>query len=139
MTSRFKLHLKAKERVFINGAVLRVDRKVSIEMLNDVDFLLEQHVMQEEQATTALRKLYYVIQSMLMEPQTAPFAHQLYQQSHALIMSTSRDVEVLDGLVEVRRLIDNRRVYEAMKRLRALFVHEKGEDGGRCASHIIAA
>ena len=141
MTSRFRLHLKANERVFINGAVLRVDRKVAIEMLNDAAFLLEQHVMQEEDATTSLRKLYFTVQSMLMEPQTAPFAYQLYQQSHELILATNKDVTMLDGFVEVRRLIDNRRVYEAMKRLRALFVHEAEllDTRRRLTTDIVAA
>ena len=38
--------LRAGERFFINGAVIRIDRKASIELLNDVTFLLENHVMQ---------------------------------------------------------------------------------------------
>ncbi len=40
--------LRAGERFFINGAVIRIDRKASIELLNDVTFLLENHVMQAE-------------------------------------------------------------------------------------------
>ena len=44
MKSSFKIFLKANERIFINGAVIRVDRKVSLELLNDVQFLLENHV-----------------------------------------------------------------------------------------------
>ena len=36
MKSSFKIFLKANERIFINGAVIRVDRKVSLELLNDV-------------------------------------------------------------------------------------------------------
>ena len=46
--------LRARERLYINGAVIRVDRKVSIELLNDVSFLLEAHVMQPEETTTPL-------------------------------------------------------------------------------------
>lgn len=123
-TGRFKLHLRANERVFINGAVLRVDRKVAVEMLNDAVFLLEHHVMQQENATTPLRRLYFVVQSLILEPQTAHFARDLYEQSHHLLISSSRNRDVLEGLVEVRALVDNRRIYEAMKRLRALFVHD---------------
>ena len=60
--------LRAGERLFINGAVIRVDRKATIELLNDVTFLLENHVMQADQATTPLRQVYFAVQVMLMDP-----------------------------------------------------------------------
>ncbi len=41
-----KVSLRAGERIYINGAVLRVDQKVSLELVNDVMFLLEAQVMQ---------------------------------------------------------------------------------------------
>ena len=37
--------LRAGERIYINGAVLRVDRKATLELMNDATFLLETHVM----------------------------------------------------------------------------------------------
>ena len=55
-----QISLKAGERIYINGAVVRVDRKVSIELMNDVVFLLEAHVLQAEETTTPLRQLYFV-------------------------------------------------------------------------------
>ena len=63
--------LRAGERIYINGAVLRVDRKATIELLNDATFLLEAHVMQAEDATTPLRQIYFVVQVMLMDPASA--------------------------------------------------------------------
>ena len=36
-----KISLRAGERIYINGAVLRVDRKVSVELVNDVMQLIE--------------------------------------------------------------------------------------------------
>lgn len=62
------LHLRAGEKLYLNGAVIKVDRKVSIEILNDVTFLLASHVMQPADATTPLRQLYFVVQSALMDP-----------------------------------------------------------------------
>ena len=60
--------MRAGERIYVNGAVLRVDRKVSLELVNDVMFLLEGQVMQASDATTALRQLYFIVQLMLMNP-----------------------------------------------------------------------
>ena len=51
-----KIGLKAGERLFINGAVIRAERKTNIELLNDAVFLLEAHVLQPEEATTPLRQ-----------------------------------------------------------------------------------
>lgn len=50
MKSTLRISLKSGERIFVNGAVLRVDRKVAVEFLNDVTFLLENHVLQPEDA-----------------------------------------------------------------------------------------
>ena len=63
--------LRAGERFFINGAVIRIDRKASIELLNEVTFLLENHVMQAEEATTLVRQIYFAVQIMLMDPMAA--------------------------------------------------------------------
>ena len=65
------LNLRARERIFVNGAVLKVDRKVSLELLNDATFLLEAHVLQAEQATTPVRRLYFIAQAMLIDPTNA--------------------------------------------------------------------
>jgi flagellar protein FlbT len=121
VNGRLKLHLKANERIYINGAVLRVDRKVAIELLNDVVFLLEGHVMQQEEATTPLRQLYFVVQSMLIEPQAEPLARQIYEQHHKGLIAAYRNQDVLEGLVAVKQNIDRGKVFEALKRIRSLF------------------
>ena len=75
--------LRAGERFFINGAVIRIDRKASIELLNEVTFLLENHVMQAEEATTLVRQIYFAVQIMLMDPtavaSAAPLARSLIE------------------------------------------------------------
>jgi len=121
MTGRLKIHLKPNEKIFVNGGVLRVDRKVAIEFLNEVVFLLEGHIIQQEQATTPLRQLYFVIQSMLMEPKTEPLARQFYEQSHRLLIATFRNPDVLEGLVAVKGMIERGRPFEALKKIRSLF------------------
>jgi flagellar protein FlbT len=73
--------LRAGEKLYINGAVLRVDRKVSLELLNDATFLLEAHVMQAADATTPLRQLYFVVQLMLMDPRDLSAAKDLFRTS----------------------------------------------------------
>lgn len=121
MTSHLKVHLKPNERVYINGGVIRVDRKVTLELMNEVVFLIEGHVLQEEQATTPLRQLYFIVQSMLMEPKSEPIARQLYDQSHAALIMAFKNQDVLDGLTEVKRLMERGRAFEALRKIRSLF------------------
>lgn len=124
MTGRLKIHLKANERIFVNGAVLKVDRKVAIELLNDVVFLLEGHVLQQEEATTPLRQLYFVLQSMLIDPQTAPLARQIYDQSHRALLLGTKNQDILEGLIVVRELVERGKVFEALKRVRSMYAIE---------------
>lgn len=126
MTGNLKLHLKPNERIFINGGVLKVDRKVAIEFLNDVVFLMEGHVIQEDEATTPLKQLYFVVQSMLMDPKTRDLARQIYDQSHKMLIATFKDQDVLEGLVVVKQMIERDRAFDALKKIRALFPIEAG-------------
>ena len=125
MSGRLKIYLKANERFYINGAVIKVDRKVSIELLNDVVFLLDSQVIQEEQANTPLRRLYFVVQSMLIDPATTPLAMRVYADTHTLLLATFKDQDVLEGLVDVRNLIERRRIFDALKRIRSLLPLEE--------------
>jgi flagellar biosynthesis repressor protein FlbT len=121
VSGHLKVHLKPNERVYINGGVIRVDRKVTLELMNEVVFLIEGHVLQEEQATTPLRQLYFIVQSMLMEPKSESVARQLYEQSHAALILAFKTQDVLDGLTEVKRLMDRGRAFEALRKIRLLF------------------
>lgn len=121
MTGRLKIHLKANERIYINGAVLKVDRKVAIELMNDVVFLLEGHVLQQEQATSPLRQLYFVVQAMLIEPRTEALARQIYEQQHKSLIATFKNQDILEGLMELKELVNRGKVFEGLRRLRSMF------------------
>ena len=124
MMKPFCINLKSGERIFINGAVLRVDRKVSIEFLNDVSFLLEAHVMQPEQATTPFRQLYFTVQAMLIDPANAAAVRQQFETMHTDLSGAVSTPELMDALTEVRRLVSPQRYYEALKTLRGCFAAE---------------
>ncbi|HVQ71998.1 MAG TPA: flagellar biosynthesis repressor FlbT [Bradyrhizobium sp.] len=120
-----KISLRAGELIYVNGAVLRVDRKVAIELVNDVMFLLEGQVMQAADATTALRQLYFIVQLMLMNPTDHQDADGLYGQHHAALKAVCENQEMLEGLAAIDDLVGADRYYEALKRIRALFPVEQ--------------
>jgi flagellar protein FlbT len=124
MSGRLKLHLKANERFFINGGVIRVDRKVGIELLNDVVFLLENHVMQQEAATTPFHQLYFFIQSMLIEPATAVEAERLFNITCDQLLGIVGGVDKVQHLQEIKALVQRRRTFEALRMTRVLIKME---------------
>jgi flagellar protein FlbT len=117
----FTVFLKSGEKFYLNGAVLRVDRKVGLELLNEATFLMESHVMTPEQTTTPLRQLYFVVQSMMIDPANAPSARMVFETAHAPLVSSFKNAHVLDGLRTVRESVQTGRYFDALKRLRTLF------------------
>lgn len=120
MGGGLKITLRAGERIFVNGGVLKVDRKVSIELMNDVIFLLEQHVMKPEETTTPLRQLYFMIQMMLMDPSLHMKALTMAKESVSNLVATVRDGKVRQGVLEAAELLDSDRAFEALKKVRTL-------------------
>jgi flagellar protein FlbT len=120
MAGGLKITLRAGERIFINGGVLRVDRKVSMELMNDVIFLLEQHVMKPEETTTPLRQLYFMIQMMLMDPSLHMKARTMARESVANLLENIGESHIIKGLIETSELLDNDRPFDALKKVRAL-------------------
>jgi flagellar protein FlbT len=136
--STIRLSLRAGEKIYVNGAVLRVDRKTSIEILNDATFLLEQHVLQPEQATTPLRQLYFVAQTMLMDPVNAEACRLVFDESHRRLRQTFRHPDVLAGLETVGQFMHAGRTLEAMKAIRALLPIEDRIMAGKRAEPVAA-
>lgn len=130
MSKSIQLSLKAGERLFINGAVIRVHRKTTLELLNDAVFLLEGHVMQVEETTTPLRQLYFVAQTILMDPRNAAETRTLF--GHLLGRTvTAFQGPVRDTLESVGMLVAGDRPFEALKILRGLFPVEEAIVSGR--------
>ena len=121
MSGTLKITLKPNEKLYINGAVIRADRKVSLEFLNDVQFLLEAHVLQPDQASTPLRQLYFIVQVMLMTPHGVEAARGLFRESLPRLLSAFSDPQVLAALKRIDQLVSEDRPYEALKAIRGLY------------------
>lgn len=121
-----RLQLKAGERLFLNGAVLSVDRRSTLNLLNKASFLREAHIMQAEDASTPLRQLYFTIQSLMLAPdgdagRTVDASSQLER-----LLAASTNARVTDGLLDARDALLRRRHFAALRAVRALFATEGG-------------
>lgn len=127
MASGLKITLRAGERIFINGGVLRVDRKVSLELMNDVIFLLEQHVMKPEDTTTPFKQLYFMIQMMLMDPSLHMKARTMARESVANLLGSISNRVLKQGLIDTAEFLDSDRPFDALKKVRSLLPVEAAE------------
>lgn len=121
MSQTLKITLRANEKLYVNGAVIRADRKVSLELLNDVQFLLENHVLQAEDASTPLRQIYFIVQVMLMNPESSGDAQRLFRDSLPALLEAFSDPQILATLKHVDQLVSEDRPYEALKAIRGLY------------------
>jgi len=134
------ISLRAGEKIYINGAVLRADRKVSLELLNDATFLLEAHVMKVEDASTPLRQLYFIIQIMLMNPTDSLAAREMFKKSIHMTIDVTESAVLISGLRTVKTLVDGNRNFEASKAVRSLFpIEAEILAGGKVSSPTQAA
>ncbi|KZL17762.1 flagellum biosynthesis repressor protein FlbT [Pseudovibrio axinellae] len=129
-----RLHLKAGEKIFINGAVLSFEQKTSVNLLNDASFLLEAYVMQPEDTKTPLRQLYFYIQSALIDPKAETDSLQRALLMMASIRKAVENSEILEGLETVEGKINQRRYFDSLRILKKLFSIEmrilmENEDG----------
>ena len=119
-----QLYLKANEKIFINGAVLKVDRKVSFELLNDVTFLLESNVIQKEDADTAMKQLYFVVQLMLMHPADIDQPMTMFKTMVSGLLATLETPELIKGVKEVDVEVSTGKYFAALKIVRNLIAIE---------------
>jgi flagellar biosynthesis repressor protein FlbT len=118
------ISLNTGDRVYINGAVVRATRKVTLEILNEATFLLQQHVMQVEQAVTPSRQMYFVMQTILMDPKNAASVRLLLSSSISNLMKAYNHPQAIAILRTVADLAARDRILEAMKSARGLFAIE---------------
>jgi flagellar biosynthesis repressor protein FlbT len=119
-----QIHLKKGEKLYVNGAVIRAEQRCSLEFLNNVTFLLENHVMQADKAESPLRQIYFVVQTMLMDPENAQITRELYWHLSGCLHSTLENAQLITGLVSSDTCIKNQRYFDALKILRGLFETE---------------
>ena len=113
--------LRPGEKLYLNGAVLRADRKVSLELMNDATFLLEAHIMSADKATTPVRQVYFIVQMMLMNPLDTAAARGLFGETITRMQGAYTDRAVLDVLTQTSKLVDSDRYFDSLKLLRSVF------------------
>ncbi|MFA5950155.1 MAG: flagellar biosynthesis repressor FlbT [Hyphomicrobium sp.] len=120
MSKCTQIHLRQGERIFINGAVVKADRNVTLDFLNSVPYLLERQIMQPAETTTPMRQIYFIVQTMVLDPVGVAAASEVFTGTMTWMLETHTNSDVLAGLGEVAALVEAGKPFEALSIVRDL-------------------
>ena len=121
-----KLNLRANERLVINGALLTALKPTSLLINNQVSMLLERHIMRPEHANTPARRVYFAIQcAYIADASERPV---YLEQANTYIKDfegATESTKVRTLLADMRRNLEQRAYYDALKLCRDLIAYEQ--------------
>ena len=123
-----KLKLAAHEQLVVNGAVMvNGDYRTTLLIRNFSHILREKDVLQQGQADTPTKLLYFQVQAMLLaQPPTPSALQDEYARQLARLRLAYTDPDHLDVLDEVDRLVGDGDHYKALRQLQSLIAVEAG-------------
>jgi len=121
-----KLSLKPGERFVLNGAVLaNGDKRTSLVIQNKACVLREKDIMQPEDANTPVRRIYFPIMMMYLDPEAADTYYSQFALRMTELMGAFGSREALSTCVEISKDVMNGAFYKALIKCRALFDYER--------------
>ncbi|WCL53066.1 flagellar biosynthesis repressor FlbT [Gimibacter soli] len=110
-----KLSLRPEEKLVINGAVIaNGDRRANLIVHNKASILREKDIMQQEEANTPARRIYFPIMLMYMDPSSSSQYYDEFVLRMTEFMGAVSTPEVLDMCVEVSKAVMDRNYYKAL-------------------------
>lgn len=120
-----KIDLKPGEKFIVNGAVLTVGKDGrSLVLQNEAVLLRDRDIIQEEDANTPAKRIYFSIMLMYIDPGNQETHRAFYQQYVHDLMETTGLGEVKRALLSIVMDVSVGNYYRAMKTCRALIALE---------------
>jgi flagellar protein FlbT len=120
-----KLKLAAHERLIVNGAVLvNGDYRTSLLIRNFAHVMREKDVLREADANTPTKRLYFVIQTMLMQPPPSVTLMATYDDLMGQLRGAYQRADNLETLQRVSEMVEAADYYKALARLHPLIAYE---------------
>ena len=120
-----KLSLKPHEKFVLNGAVLmNGDRRASLVIENKASILREKDIMQSEEADTPIKRIYFPIMMMYLDPDASQAYYEEFVSRMTEFMNAIGNREALTLCVEISRDVLQGQYYRALMKCRKLFEFE---------------
>jgi len=117
------IDLKTHEKILIGTAVITNDsQRTRLHIAGDAPILREKDVLQEEDATSPCKKLYFLVQCMYLSPAPQEYHKAYFDMIHeiqnAAPSSTIFFMQISDFIMEGH-------YYKALKKAKELIEHER--------------
>ena len=117
-----KIQLKPKERVIINGAVIEghTDNRTEIIVMNNASVMRQKHILQEDQANTPCKRLYFTLQMMYIDEDQRETYKSGFQRFYKDLDETMTIPTIKTSLKLIQESVAQGKYYEALKVCRDL-------------------
>lgn len=130
-----KLSLKPGEKFVLNGAVVQNgDRRGVLVLQNKASVLREKDIMQQEQANTPARRIYFPVMMMYLDEPGAERYYDEFVRRMSEFMGVIGNPKVLADCVDVSKYCMEREYYKALMMCRKLIEYEDERLGNVPAS-----
>jgi flagellar protein FlbT len=120
-----KLSLKPGERFVLNGAVLQNgDRRSVLLLQNKASILREKDIMQEEEANSPARHVYFPVMMMYLDEAGAQRYHAEFLRRLSEFMSAISNPVIITECVNISKHLLEREYYKALMLCRKLIEYE---------------
>ena len=121
-----KLTLKPKEQFVINGAVVvNGDRRSYLLIQNNASILREKDVMQEREAATPVRRIYFAIQMLYLDDTNRSMHLKLFDRRLKEFLGAIKDREARAQCASVLSDVENRNYYRALRTCKNMLPFEE--------------
>ncbi len=125
ITMSLKITLKPQERMIIGGAVVTNGNRSVCDLIidNNIPILRQKDILNEEDADSPCRKIYFLIQLMYIDEEN----FSTYQQPYwKLVREIVQAAPSTTGLIDqINESIQKRRYYQALKLAKHLINYEQ--------------
>lgn len=133
-----KLSLKPGEKFVLNGAVVQNgDRRGVLILQNKASVLREKDIMQQEDASSPARRIYFPVMMMYLDEPGAARYYDEFVRRLSEFMGVIRNPEILAECVAISKHCLDREYYKALMLCRKLIEYED-ERLGNVASSVSA-
>jgi flagellar biosynthesis repressor protein FlbT len=120
-----KLSLKPGERFVLNGAVVQNgDRRCSLVLQNKASVLREKDIMQQEEANSPARHVYFPVMMMYLDEAGADKYYDEFLRRMTEFMNVIANPDVLRECVAISRSLMSKEYYKALMGCRKLIEYE---------------
>lgn len=120
-----KLKLKPFERFVVNGVVIENGRhRNTVTVANHAQVMTGRSIMQQEEANTPVKRTYFAIQLMLLEPQKAKGHKATFNTLITQLADAIHDPTMRRHLADAVGQVDEGDYYKALAALRPVIAYE---------------